>query len=124
MLTNFKREEDRKALLEAAFNKIKNFLWDLTLHSTTLKTKKALVDKGIFNTINSIQVLAQVFENNNNQLDKLEKFISINGALHCELPINKDMITLVRLDKPLCFREFLKVQDQRIKIFKPPFNVF
>ena len=86
--------------------KIKNFLWDPTLHLTTLKIKESACGcAGIFNTINSIQVLAQVFENNN-QLDKLEKFISINGALHYELPINKDMITLVRLDEPLCFREF------------------
>ena len=119
-----KREEDRKALLEAAYNKNQKFFMGSDSAPHDIKDKESSCGcAGIFNTINSIQVLAQVFENNN-QLDKLEKFISINGTLHYELPINKDMITLVRLDKPLCFREFLKVQDQRIKIFKPPFNVF
>ena len=48
-----------------------------------LKIKKMTVARGIFNTINSIQILTQVFENNGN-LNMLENFMSINGALHYE----------------------------------------
>ena len=119
-----KREEDRKALLEAAFNKNQKFFMGSDSAPHDIKDKESACGcAGIFNTINSIQVLAQVFENNN-QLDKLERFISINGALHYELPINKEKIKLIKLDFPLQFKEFLKTKDQNIKIFKPPFEVF
>lgn len=119
-----KRENDREALLKAAFNKNQKFFMgsDSAPHDIIAK-ESACGCAGIFNTINSIQVLAQLFENYN-QLDKLERFISINGALHYELPVNKEKIKLIKLDLPLNFREFLQVQDQNIKIFKPPFEVF
>ena len=60
----------------------------------------------------------------NDDVNQLERFISINGALHYELPINKEKIKLIKLDFPLQFKEFLKTKDQNIKIFKPPFEVF
>ncbi len=119
-----KRENDRKALLKAAFNKNQKFFMGSDSAPHDVKAKEhACGCAGIFNTINSIQVLTQLFENNN-QLDKLERFISINGALHYELPINKEKIKLIKLDFPLQFKEFLKTKDQNIKIFKPPFEVF
>ena len=47
---------------------------------------------GVFNT-NSIQLLTQIFENNN-CLDMLENFVSINGPLHYEKKKNLETITL------------------------------
>ena len=60
-----KREEDRKALLTAAFNKNQKFFMgsDSAPHDIRLKENDCGC-AGVFNTINSIQVLAQVFENN------------------------------------------------------------
>ena len=46
-----------------------------------------------FNTINSVQTITQIFDNNN-KLELIENFISINGALHYNLPINSSKIRL------------------------------
>ena len=57
-------------------------------------------------------------------LNRLENFISINGPLHYKLPVNKDKITLKKLERPIHFKDYLKVKNENIKIFKPNFDVF
>ena len=47
----------------------------------------------VFNTINSVQMLTQLFENYG-MLINVEDFISKNGALHYNQKINKEIITL------------------------------
>ena len=119
-----KREDDRKELLNAAFNENKKFFLgtDSAPHFTDQK-ETSCGCAGIFNTINSIQILAQVFENHK-MLNRLENFISINGPLHYKLPVNKDKITLKKLERPIHFKDYLKVKNENIKIFKPNFDVF
>ena len=63
---------------------------------------------GVFNTINSIQILTQIFDNNN-KLDYLENFISKNGPLHYELSPNIQKIMLKKQNQPIIFpNTFLK----------------
>ena len=119
-----KKENDRKALLNAAFNDSQKFFLGTDSAPHVIGQKESSCGcAGIFNTINSVQTLAQVFENHN-MLNQLENFISINGSLHYELPINKEKIILQKTEKPIHFKENLKVRDENIKIFKPNFDVF
>ena len=78
---------------------------------------------GVFNTIYSIQTLAQFFDNNN-KLEYLENFISKNGALHYEVSPNVQKITLQKQKEPINFPNALNIKNQKIKIFKPNFDVF
>lgn len=119
-----KREEDRKALLSASFNKNQKFFMgsDSAPHDIRLKENDCGC-AGVFNTINSVQLLTQIFENNS-CLNMLENFVSINGPLHYEKEKNLETITLKKQDKPINYDEYLKIKDIKIKIFKPPFNVY
>lgn len=119
-----KREEDRKALLSAAFNKNQKFFMgtDSAPHDVRLKENDCGC-AGVFNTINSIQLLTQIFENNS-CLDMLENFVSINGPLHYEQEKNSETITLKKKNKPINYDEYLELKNIKIKIFKPPFDVF
>ena len=119
-----KREEDRSALLEAAFNENKKFFMGTDSAPHGLNDKESECGcAGIFNTINSVQTLAQIFENHK-KLNLLENFISINGSLHYGLPINSDKIRLKKQNKPILFPDFLISKNLKIKIFKPNFDVF
>ena len=119
-----KREDDRKALLQAAFNNNRKYFLGTDSAPHTVDQKEMECGcAGIFNTINSIQVLTQIFENNS-KLDKLENFVSVNGCLHYNLPINKSTIRLEKSVNPIVFDEFLNIKNNKIKIFKPNFDVF
>ena len=49
---------------------------------------------GIYTSINTMSCLAHVFEDEN-ALDKLEAFASLNGPKHYKLPPNEERITLI-----------------------------
>ena len=119
-----KREEDRKALVQAAISGNENFFLGTDSAPHTLSAKEAECGcAGIFNTINSIETLAQLFDNCE-KIDNLEKFSSINGARHYEININNEKIELIKTTKKLNFTEYLLVNNEKYKIFTPPFNVF
>ena len=124
MSSYFKREDDRKSLLNAAFNKNQKFFMGSDSAPHDIKAKENECGcAGVFNTINSVQTITQIFDNNN-KLELIENFMSINGALHYNLPINGSKIRLKKHKKPLNFPEHLQVNDFKIKIFKPNFDVF
>ena len=54
----------------------------------------------------------------------LEKFISINGSIHYNLNQNEMKIKLVKQNYPISFKKYLIFNNYKIKIFKPPFDVF
>ena len=119
-----KKEEDRKALLNAAFNKNQKFFMGTDSAPHDIKKKEAECGcAGIFNTINSIQILAQIFDNYN-KLDCLENFISKNGALHYEVSSNNEKIRLQKQEKPINFPKTISLEKQKVKVFKPNFDVF
>ena len=119
-----KRETHRKALLQAALSgNPKFFLGTDTAPHLTKDKESACGCAGVFNATYSIQILTQLFDNENS-LHNLEKFVSINGANHYNLKTNKDKILMSKSSEKLNFKEFLYFEKQKVKIFKPEFPIF
>ena len=119
-----KRETHRKALLQAALSgNPKFFLGTDTAPHLTKDKENACGCAGIFNATYCIQILTQLFDNENS-IHNLEKFTSINGAYHYNLQTNKDTILMSKSSEELNFREYLYLEKQKVKIFKPDFPVF
>ncbi len=119
-----KKEEDRKALLDVAINGDDNFFLgtDSAPHNITEKENECGC-AGVFNTIHSLEILAQIFDNNK-KIHNLEKFVSLNGSKHYSLNKNNEKITLKKISEPLKFNKLLQSKNYNIKIFKPPFQVY
>ena len=115
-----KREIDRQ-FLKAATGGYK-FLEPIQ-HLISLKIKKVLVCAGVFNATYCLPILAQIFDDNN-ALEKLESFVSVNGATHYNIKINDTKIKLKKLPKPIEFKKSIKIDEEEIIIFNPEFCVF
>lgn len=91
-----KRELHRQALRQAATSGHKKFFLgtDTAPHAVGDK-ESACGCAGIFTAPHAIEHYAQMFEEEN-ALDKLEAFASINGPNFYGLPINKNRITLIK----------------------------
>ena len=77
---------------------------------------------GVFNTINSIEIITQIFDQENS-LSQLENFVSKNSASFYKIPFNKKKLELTKLDEPILFQDELIEGDLKIKIYKPNFEV-
>tara|TARA_Y100001968_G_C19373581_1_gene726382 strand:- start:424 stop:1452 length:1029 start_codon:yes stop_codon:yes gene_type:complete len=119
-----KRKAHQKELIKAAVSGNKKFFLgtDSAPHEIALKENQCGC-AGVFNTTYTIQILTQIFENYK-ALNNLEKFVSINGSKHYKLPINKNKISLIKMNYPIKFKEKLKFNDIEVKIYKPNFDVF
>ena len=119
-----KREEDRQALLQMAISGNEKFFLGTDSAPHNISTKEAECGcAGIFNTINSIETLAQLFDNYE-KIGNLEKFTSINGARHYGVNINNEKIELIKRPEKLKFKKYLIANGEKYKIFSPPFNVY
>ncbi len=119
-----KRETHRIALLKAAVSgDPKFFLGTDTAPHLTEDKESACGCAGIFNATYCIQILTQLFDNEN-ALHNLEKFVSRNGAKHYNLKINNETIVMVKSNQAISFKKYLNVEEQKIKIFKPDFPVY
>ncbi len=119
-----KKEDDRKALVEAATCGSQNFFLGTDSAPHNIDDKESECGcAGIFNTINSIQMITQIFDNEN-KLDNLENFLSKNGPIHYSLPENKEKIILNKSPRPLKFKNYLENDDHKIRIFSPPFPIY
>ena len=119
-----KRENHREALVNAATSGNNKFFIGTDTAPHLVDTKEnACGCAGVFNSTYSISVLAEIFDNKNS-IDKLEKFTSLNGAKHYNIPVNSKKIKLVKSKKPVLFRKYLKFKGDRIVIFEPDFPVF
>jgi dihydroorotase len=89
-----KRREDRDALRKAATSGASCYFLgtDSAPHPVARKLNTVGVP-GVFNSPVAIESYAQVFAEEN-ALDKLEAFASLNGPKHYGLPPNKETITL------------------------------
>jgi len=78
---------------------------------------------GVFNTIGSLEMYTQVFDEEG-RLENLEAFASINGPNFYGLPVNSDIITLVRVE-PYSSPEEIWLNDGSATIipFNPPGNI-
>ena len=119
-----KREIHRKALLKSATSgNPKFFLGTDTAPHLTKDKESACGCAGVFNATYCMSILAQLFDEKN-ALTKLESFVSINGAKHYNLNINKEKIIMIKLNQPLIFKKYLDINEHKIKVFEPDFSVF
>lgn len=119
-----KREEHRKALVEVATKGNSKFFLGTDSAPHLLKDKENECGcAGVFNSTYCMQILAQIFENENS-LENLEKFVSINGPNHYDVCQNQEKIKLVKLSKPIRFKKNMKINSININIFNPNFSVF
>ena len=91
-----KRNTHQQALIEAATSGDEKFFLgtDSAPHPQHAK-ESACGCAGLYSANAAIELYAEVFEQEN-ALDKLEAFASLNGPKFYQLPINSDKITLVK----------------------------
>lgn len=89
-----KRAEDRYALIQAATSGESKFFLGTDSAPHAVNTKETACGcAGIYSSHAAIEIYASIFEQQN-ALDKLEAFASINGANFYGLPVNTTKITL------------------------------
>ena len=93
-----KREKHRLAVRKAATSGLENIFLgtDSAPHSRETK-ESACGCAGIFNAPFALESYAAVFEEED-ALDKLEAFASVNGPRFYGLPLNEETVTLERID--------------------------
>ena len=118
-----KRESHRLALRDAATSGDARFFLgtDSAPHLDPLK-ESACGCAGIFTAINTMPLLAHVFEEEG-ALDRLEAFASLNGPAFYRLPPNETRITLTRQDTPVTFPTKIDTADGPVTVFDPGFEV-
>lgn len=116
-----KRENHRQALRKAAVSGDARFFLgtDSAPHVDPLK-ECACGCAGIYTSINTMSCLAHVFEQEN-ALDKLEAFTSLNGPGWYGLPANEETIMLVRRDEPVEFPVKIFTGAGPVTVFDPKF---
>lgn len=116
-----KRENHRQALRKAAVSGDARFFLgtDSAPHVDPLK-ECACGCAGIYTSINTMSCLAHVFEQEN-ALDKLEAFTSLNGPAWYGLPANEETITLVKREEPVEFPVKIFTGAGPVTVFNPKF---
>ncbi len=109
-----KREHHRLALREAATSGHQSFFLgtDTAPHPRNLK-ESACGCAGIFSAPAALEIYAQVFDEEN-ALENLEFFASINGARFYNLPLNQSSITLKR--QPNIVPQYIECSDRSVLI--------
>ena len=118
-----KREEHRLALREAATSGDASFFLgtDSAPHTDDLK-EHACGCAGCFTAINTMSLLAQVFEDEG-ALDKLEAFSSLNGPDFYKLAPNDETITLTKQAVPVDYPEKIDTSAGPVTVFDPMFEI-
>ena len=116
-----KRESHRLALRAAATSGDRRFFLgtDSAPHVDPLK-ECACGCAGIYTSINTMSCLAHVFEQEN-ALDRLEAFASLNGPAWYGLAPNEETITLVRCDAAVSFPARIETGAGPVTVFDPMF---
>ncbi|WP_323769123.1 dihydroorotase [Antarctobacter sp.] len=113
-----KREEHRLALRAAATSGDASFFLgtDSAPHIDPLK-ENACGCAGCFTATNTMSILAEVFEQEN-ALDQLESFASLNGPAFYRLPPNDETITLTK-GAPVDYPAKIDTGDGPVTVFDP-----
>ncbi|MBW9063517.1 dihydroorotase [Rhizobium herbae] len=116
-----KREVHRLALRAAATSGNPRFFLgtDSAPHVDPLK-ECACGCAGIYTSINTMSCLAHVFEQEQ-ALDKLEAFASLNGPAWYGLPVNEETITLRKHAEPVEFPKKIETEAGAVTVFDPMF---
>ena len=118
-----KRETHRLALVEAAISGQRRFFagTDSAPHPDRAK-ESACGCAGCFTAPNWLAITAQVFDQAG-ALDRLESFVSLNGAAFYRMDPNPDHIRLVRRDEPAAWPGHIAAGDETVTVFDPGFPV-
>ena len=95
---------------------IENFFLELIQHRIILKIKYQvyLQNQEFFSSPCSIELYAEIFDQEN-ALNKLESFASINGPIFYKLPVNKNKIKIMK--KKWILNEYTTNNKVKIKNF-------
>ena len=112
-----KREEDRKALLEAATSGESSFFLGTDSAPHTVESKESDCGcAGSFTAPIAMELYATAFDSVG-CLDKLEDFSSRFGAEFYGIPLNLSTIELKRIDVPNISAEKVTLQNLRVQTF-------
>jgi dihydroorotase len=116
-----KREEHRLALRDAATSGDARFFLgtDSAPHLDPLK-ESACGCAGIYSSVNTLACLAHVFEEED-ALDRLEAFVSLNGPAFYRLQPNEATLTLQRTDAAHDYPRKRATAEGEITVFDPMF---
>lgn len=119
-----KRERHQQALRKAATGNSQRFFLgtDSAPHTTDTK-ESACGCAGVFNSPNTLSCVAHVFEEEN-ALEKLESFVSLNGAAFYGLPTNQTTISLIKQSEPVHYPAVLQTPAGDITVFDPGVELF
>ncbi|WP_340107449.1 dihydroorotase [Pikeienuella sp. HZG-20] len=119
-----KRERHRLALRAAATSGRRGFFLgtDSAPHIDPLKLS-ACGCAGVFSATNTLSCLAHVFEEEN-ALDRLEAFTSLNGPAFYGLPVNEERIELEKSADPVDYPARIETGDGPVTVFDPGFPLF
>lgn len=123
-----KREAHRIALRKAVTSGDARFFLGTDSAPHTTDTKEAACGcAGVFNSTNTMACLAQVFEEEN-ALQQLEAFTSLNGADFYRLAHSDDRLVLQRGSTPVSFPQTIEVpgggNEQAVTVFDPGMDIF
>jgi dihydroorotase len=114
-----KRETHRQSLVHAATSGDSRFFLGTDSAPHTANTKESACGcAGVFNAPNTLSVVAHVFEAAS-ALDKLERFVSLNGPAFYGLPVNEARIQLVKKSEPVKYPEKIQVGEETVVVFDP-----
>ncbi|KAA3513573.1 dihydroorotase [Agrobacterium vitis] len=118
-----KRESHRLALRRAATSGDSRFFLgtDSAPHVDPLK-ECGCGCAGIYTSINTMSCLAHVFEEDE-ALERLEAFASLNGPAWYGLKPNDETITLVKRDAPVAFPAKIETGAGPVTVFDPMFPI-
>jgi dihydroorotase len=117
-----KREEHRLALRAAATSgEARFFLGTDSAPHTDANKLLPCGCAGCFTAPNTMSILAQVFDDDD-ALDNLEGFTSLNGpAFYC-LPVNTDTLTMIKGD-PVSYPNHIETPDGPVTVFDPGYDL-
>lgn len=118
-----KREKHRLALRAAATSGNPKFFigTDSAPHPDGAK-EAACGCAGIYTSINTLNCLAHVFEDDG-ALDRFEAFTALNGPAFYKLPANTQKLKFTKSAEPVSLPEKIVVQDDHVTVFDPGFDL-
>jgi dihydroorotase len=119
-----KREEHRLALRAAATSgDARFFLGTDSAPHTDENKESACGCAGCFTATNTMSILTHVFEEEN-ALDRLEAFTSLNGPAFYRLPVNAAKITLRKRENAIEYPKKIISGEGPVTVFDPGFPLF
>lgn len=119
-----KRRSHQLALRAAATSGDKRFFLgtDSAPHVDGAK-ESACGCAGVYNAPNTLSCLAHVFEEEE-ALQHLESFVSLNGPAFYRMPVNSGSITLEKRAEPVRFAAKINTSDGPVTVFNPECELF